>query len=81
MSEILEKKYGGHGYTFSKESTAEVAPQGARFATTWGKDYEIDHSRSEKVLGIQYHTLEETLFDMAEVMIDAGEIPDFRPPK
>jgi len=40
----------------------------------WGKTMVADNTRSKNVLGIQYHTPQESVVAMAESLMEAGQI-------
>jgi hypothetical protein len=40
----------------------------------WGKTMLVDNTRSKNVLGIQYHTPQESVVAMAESLMEAGQI-------
>ena len=44
----------------------------------WEQTYEIDNTRAQTILGINFRELDETLVDMAEAMIALGLIPEKR---
>ncbi len=60
------------------EEMAECPPENKRFKVIWEKHFIVNHSKSERLLGIKYIDIKETLIQMAEKMIDSGLIPDNR---
>jgi len=44
----------------------------------WGRDSNLDHSQAEKVLGIEFQSVTQGIYDMIYSLIDAGIIPDKR---
>ncbi len=56
----------------------ECPPENKRFKLIWEKNFNMNHLKSEKLLGIKYIDIKDTLIQMAEKMIDSGLIPDNR---
>lgn len=77
LCEILKHHYG-EKYPIKTNEMAECPPDNLRFKAMWEKNYNLDNSKSVKVLGIQYKPIEDTMISMAEGMIEAGMLPDNR---
>ena len=77
LSEHLKSHYGDK-YPTKTEEMAECPPGNPRFAIMWGKEYKLDRSKSESILGIKYHNIKDTVVDMSESMINLGMLPDNR---
>ena len=41
----------------------------------WGKTMNCDNKKSRQILGIMYHTPQESIIAMAETLLEAGQIP------
>lgn len=44
----------------------------------WGRYYRFDNFKSNEILGITYHKIEDTMVAAAEAMIESGQLPDLR---
>lgn len=49
-----------------------------RMYNNWGKEITMDNADTTNVLGIDFTPFEDTVFDMAESLIEKGHIPDLR---
>jgi dihydroflavonol-4-reductase len=78
LCQIFIDHYGQGTYPVKLEEMAESPPDNKRFKLIWEKKFNISHAKSEKLLGIEYLDIKETLIDMAEKMIEDGLIPDNR---
>jgi nucleoside-diphosphate-sugar epimerase len=47
----------------------------------WGQEFNVLNDKSKRILGIEYHKMDDTLVSMAESMIEAGLIKDKRKKK
>lgn len=42
----------------------------------WGKNINVDNTKSKTILGVQYHEGRESILEMAKCMIQYGVIPE-----
>lgn len=80
LSETLRSHFGDV-YPFTKVESTECPADNLRFQTLWDIEPQFDNSKSKKVLGIKYLSLEDTLVTMANQLINEGLIPDKRAAK
>ena len=73
LAVILHSHYGDAFPTKIVEMT-ECPPGNSRFKLLWGREFEVDNSRSVDILGIKYHDIDDTLTSMVQGMIDQGYI-------
>ena len=78
LCEIFVQHYGEGTYPVKLEEMTECPPDNKRFKLVWERKYDVDHSKSERLLGINYIDIKDTLIEMAEKMIQDGIIPDHR---
>jgi nucleoside-diphosphate-sugar epimerase len=73
--------YGEGTYPVKLEEMKECPPDNKRFKSIWEKNFNVNHAKSEKLLGIEYIDINDTLRQMTEKMIENGLIPDLRKKK
>ena len=78
LCEIFVQHYGEGTYPVKLEEMTECPPENKRFKLVWERKYDVDHSKSERLLGIKYIDIKDTLIEMAEKMIQDRVIPDHR---
>ncbi|TNV77191.1 hypothetical protein FGO68_gene5942 [Halteria grandinella] len=81
LTGYLKEHFGEGSYPFKTDEIPECPmdnPRAKLLQILWNHEYTMDRTRSEKVLGIQYHDIKATEVDMALSMIELGMLPDNR---
>jgi len=81
---ILKEEFGKYGYKFVSRKVGKcpmkmaalLDPSVKLILPHVGLFYRIDNTRSIKELGLRYRSVEETLLDMANNMIELGLVPN-----
>jgi hypothetical protein len=77
LCEILKEQYG-EKYPIKLNELEECPVDNLRFKNNWKRNYNLDNTKSQEILGIRYYDIKETLFSMIETMIEHGMLPDYR---
>jgi dihydroflavonol-4-reductase len=81
LTETMKAHFGEGTYPFKTDEIAECPmdnPRAKMLQLLWNREYRLDRTRSENVLGIKYHDIKDTVIDMAESFVELGMIPDNR---
>ena len=82
IARITSERYTPRGYSIPSSEMWYITFYMASFFSRilwsfneiWNRDLEFDNTRSIQELGIEYRTVEETLYETAEWMLDTGMV-------